>query len=79
MKIDLLNDRKSLHGDYKFDAKTGLPLNIVGRTGLSGRGRLGLKTSNIFFGKLNLFMSLKLNGVLILFICQLLQGMNFYY
>jgi hypothetical protein len=41
--IDFRFDRISCHGDYEFDAKTGYPLNVVGRTGITGRGRLGLK------------------------------------
>ncbi len=43
MPNDWQNNRKSLHGAYDFDTKTGWPRNIVGRTGLAGRGRLGLK------------------------------------
>jgi len=38
-QLDGQVNRKSFHGAYKL--KDGLPLNPIGRTGLSGRGSLG--------------------------------------
>jgi len=36
-----LLDRTSFEGPYKIDPKTGRPINPRGRTGITGRGRLG--------------------------------------
>jgi hypothetical protein len=40
MPLDWQKKRKSLHGDYNI--YKGYPLNVVGRTGITGRGILSL-------------------------------------
>ncbi len=69
------NHNKSYHGEY-FDHITGKPLNIVGRTGLEGRGDLGLFIKCVLRHELKLKLKFKLIGVQIMLLVQFLQGNN---